>query len=194
MNHMNKIFFKVISILAVMALSGCGPEVRQAAVRANVERLRTPDMADTSAIPEGHGVAVARVILIGRNMGSNQPSVVLSAKRGSFTGLASGGFYLVLERGEANHAIILPAGKYNWIEFWVQGLKSDFHGNLPFEVEAGKVTYIGDIMLMIDGSDPWHYGMRISSNPTLAAMYMRSTYPRLMANYPLVTRVAVDNR
>ena len=192
MNKKN--FFKVISALAVITLSGCGPEVRQAAIRANLERIRTPDMADTKAIPEGHGVVLAHVILIDRNMGSNQPSVMLSAKRDSFTGLAPGGFFLVLKPGETNHAIILPAGKYNWIEFWVQGLKSDFHGKLPFEVEAGKVTYIGDITLMIDGSDPRHYGMRISSNPPLAAMYMRSTYPELMANYPLVTRMTVDNR
>jgi hypothetical protein len=175
-------------------LCGCSPEARQAAVRKNVERLRTPEMADTQAIPEGRGVVVARVILVERNMGSNLPSVLLTSKRDSFMGVAPGGFFLVLDPGETNHIRLLPAGKYNWIEFWVQGLKSDFQGKLPFNVEAGKVTYIGDITLVIDGNDPWHYGMHISSDPQSAATYMRSTYPKLMANYPFITNVTADNR
>jgi hypothetical protein len=189
-----KNFFKFIPIVAVITLSGCQPGMHQAVVRARLERLATPNMIDTQAIKEGDGVVVARVILIARNIETNQPNVMLTASRGSVMGFASSGFNLMLDPGETHHVILLPAGKYDWVEFWVQGLKSDFHGKLPFEVVAGKVTYIGDITLTIDGSDPWHYGMHISSEPSLAAMYMRSDYPGLMANYAFAAKVTVDNR
>jgi hypothetical protein len=174
---------KHLAVLAIASLlvSACSP-------------IKHSNIDDTQNIPAGEGVIVARVILEVQSEGAAEPKVLLTAGQHSFTGLATHWFFIALHPGENFSVQTVPAGQYSWIEFWVQGKKSDFKGRLPFDVEPGKINYVGDIVLSIDMSDPWHYGMRVTSDLPAAGRYLQFNYPQLASRYPLVPNLTVDNR
>ena len=176
-----RLAFMVLTITVLVLMSGCDP-------------IRRTSIEDTQKIPEDSGVIVARVILNEQNNGASGPVVALSAKRDSVTGMAPGELIVNPKQGQNIYVMTLPIGKYNWVEFWVQGKKSDFEGHLPFNVEAGKIAYIGDVVLSINENDPWHYRMHLTSDLSAVAGYMNRNYPKLMARYPLVKNLTVDNR
>jgi hypothetical protein len=178
---------KAITLMVLLLLLGCGPTpIRNIPSDPNIE--------DTQNIQDGRGVIVTRIILNERNIGATQPQVVLLAKTESFPGRSPRGFTIKAVPGESIHTLTLPAGTYSWLQIWIQGPSHLFRGGLPFKVEAGKVNYIGDVIITIDGNDPWHYGMRLSSDPSTIKSDMLLNYPKLMARYPLVMNLTEDNR
>ena len=161
-----------------MVLCGCG--------------IKRQSIRDTASIPDGSGVMVARIVFVQRNAVGNEPIPALTAIKK--TNLTVASLIWQLQPGESFSVMTLPAGAYTWRGLYVGGRYSEFRNLMPFEVRAGKINYVGDIIVSLDWSDLRHYGMRVRNNQTTSESYLHSIYPQLSAHYPIIASVTQDAR
>jgi hypothetical protein len=163
---------------AAMALCGCG--------------IKRQSIRDTTSIPEGSGVIVARIIFVQKNAVGDEPVPALTAIKKTSLTVAS--LIWQLQPGESFSVMTLPAGAYTWRGLYVGRRYSEFRNLMPFEVHAGKINYVGDIVVSIDWSDLTHYGMHVSSDQATSENYLHNAYPQLSAHYPITASITEDAR
>ncbi|MHA6205658.1 hypothetical protein ACXU4B_14635 [Dyella soli] len=168
----------LLAALAALALSGCG-----------IKRTNIPD---TASMPQGSGVMVARVVFVQRNAAGDEPAPALTAIK--TTNLTVASLILDLHPGENFTVMSLPAGNYTWRGLYVGRRNSEFRNRLPFEIQAGKINYVGDIVVTLDWNDLTRYGMRVRSNLAASETYVHEVYPQLSGHYPMVASLTEDDR
>ncbi|GFZ92134.1 hypothetical protein [Dyella caseinilytica] len=170
-----KIFARVLKfVLLIAVLASCTMNVK-------------PNMDDTSQLPDGKGVLVAR-LAVPYLLKPGLPTSValLNINNGS-------GVNIRLSSAETYLAIPLPAGSYRWNNLSV-GSYGAHISSKQFEIDAGKINYVGDIILLMEGTN----NPRTSSIATYRANFkiydyhkhilpvLAAAYPKLWSNYPVV--------
>jgi len=182
--------FKRIAMLATGSIMLCACGVQ----RENIK--------DTSSIPSGSGVLLSHIVLVQTNYWvAHKPLELGIIKNGG----AFASVIYPVDKSSTYAVTVLPAGHYSWKGMHIDGVQSstltptfgdrhaDLEGLLPFEVRAGQVNYIGDIVINIDWS-AYRYRLQIADRTDWAKSFMNVLYPKLLASYPFVTNLTKDER
>jgi hypothetical protein len=77
----------------------------------------------------------------------------------------------------------LPAGTYRWAALTNDRIEYDLPDTNRFVIEAGKLNYVGDLVLA-EGGD-----VRVEANTPMIVDALGTTYPNLTASLPLVEHI-----
>jgi hypothetical protein len=171
------VFQKSLWLLPLVALlSACG-------VRHN--------MTDTAQIPSTDGVMVARVV-VASVANLYHPPVMLSLIDSHSTVVSNA--VMTLNDGENYVVLPLHAGQYSWDSITIGRYYMLFKFGLPFNIVAGKINYVGDIELVLDGRGGANYALRVVDRRRSSLVPMASAYPQLWSTYPVVVNMTRDMR
>lgn len=158
------------------------------------------NMGDATQLPQGTGVMVANVLV--RSVGAvAYPPVTINFDK--IHGVSTSKIIALPAR---NNLIVmqLPAGNYSWTSVHIGDLSASTSYAMPFTVEAGKINYVGDVLLLLDsfhkkasqGSGvplpTYNFFIKDLSARTLPGV--ASAYPQLWRAYPVVTHLTQDFR
>jgi hypothetical protein len=160
-----------------------------------------PQMKDTSTLPPGQGVMVARLAVPYLTQTGHLKTTI------SVAGLYDGpdaDIPIELHTAETFLVVPLPAGSYRWNDLKIGSYKSDLgSGPMHFDIAAGKINYVGDLtVVMVVNPNPniptqgghWAPGympsyrvnVRIYDYHNVFLPRIAAAYPQLWATYPVV--------
>ncbi|GLQ89834.1 hypothetical protein [Dyella flagellata] len=158
------------------------------------------NMSDSKQLPPGTGVMVANLRV--RSLGGvAYPPVTINFDK--MHGVSTSKIIALPAR---NNLIVmqLPAGDYSWTSVHIGDLSGSTSYRMPFTVEAGKINYVGDVLLLLDSyhlkrangsgipEPSYNFFIKDLSASTLPGV--ASTYPELWRAYPVVTHLTQDFR
>lgn len=154
------------------------------------------NMRDMAQLPSATGVLVATVRI--RSVGAI-PYPPVSIAYNVMRGLGSTKY---VPLAEANTTIVLemPAGDYYWTGVKVGNLSGSLQLGMPFTIEAGKINYVGDVLLLLDdvhlqkvhGVPMPGYGLYVKDQHAYTLSKAAAMYPELWRAYPVVTHLTQD--
>jgi hypothetical protein len=152
-----------------------------------------PIVKDTAALPAGTGIMVANVMVWSVGGVAYPPA---SIKVDKLHGLSAA---TTLNLPQRNNLIVieLPAGEYSWTDLElgsVAGASTSYR--MPFTIEAGKINYVGDVLLTLDkfSSPGGSYRIRIADQSKYWLPIVANNYPLLSHAYPTVVHLTEDRR
>lgn len=157
-------------VITLVALSSCASPF-------------VPNVKDSIALENNQGILVA-------NIASNYNDFRISIKNKKNL-VASAVF--VIKAGNDFRVISLPAGDYSWSGIYLDNLYSEFQEKMNFTVKAGKVSYIGDLLIHIDVASK-KYRLEVRDNSSAAKLNLTQQYPNLSKAYPFTTSLTIDSR
>jgi hypothetical protein len=170
---------KLPLVLSVLLLSGCA-----------MLATTTPNMTDTPQLSSGEGVMVAHIIQPALD-GPRELKDMVSFKDLGSVGIMNSALTL----GNDNYVVIpLPAGSYQW-----EGLTNSppfkmsyaHFGPMSFKIEAGKINYVGDIVILItrERDSSFVAFMHVSDMHADTLSILSGDYPKLWAAHPMVVHL-----
>lgn len=156
------------------------------------------NMRDTAQLPPGTGVMVAKVLV--RSV-KNIPYPPVSISIGKLDGLFDSKI-VALDQRDNTVVLQLPAGDYSWTNVSMLDLSGDTRHHMPFTIEAGKINYVGDLLLLLDsthvmivhGRELPSYVIYIKDLHQYTLPEAKPLYPILWKAYPVVTHLTQDER
>jgi hypothetical protein len=158
------------------------------------------NIRDTTQLPPGTGIMVAHVLVRSvNNMG--YPPITLSLGRMD-NSLAANAKSIALASSDNMIVLDLPAGDYSWTDVQIMDLEGYTRRRMPFTIEAGKINYVGDILLVLDGVHVTMvhgrkipgYAIHVKDDHTYTLPNAASMYPQLWSSFPVVTHLTQDHR
>ena len=170
-------------LLLVMSISACATH---------------QNMRDTAQLAQGTGVMVATVLVRSVN-NVPYPHVAIS-----FADVHSVVNTKVVALDAKDNTVVLnvPAGNYSWTNITLMDLTGSFSYRMPFTIEAGKINYVGDILILLDsyhekevhGRRMPSYTVFVKDLSSYTLPNAASAYPELWHAYPVVTHLTKDLR
>ncbi|RDS83623.1 hypothetical protein DWU98_04640 [Dyella monticola] len=157
------------------------------------------NVTDSAQLPPGTGIMVANVLV--RSVGGvAYPPVTINFDK--MHGLSPSKVVALPLR---NNLIVmqLPAGEYSWTSVKIGDLTGSTSYGMPFTIEAGKINYVGDVLLLLDsfhkkvsqgGLAQPTYNIFVKDLSAHTLPVAASTYPELWRAYPVVTHLTQDFR
>lgn len=156
------------------------------------------NMRDTAQLPPGTGVMVAKVLVRSvKNIPYPPVSISIGAAGSMFDSKI-----IALDQRDNTVVLQLPAGEYSWTNVSMLDLSGDTRHNMPFTIEAGKINYVGDLLLLLDsmhlmimhGREFPSYVIYIKDLHRYTLAEASPLYPTLWKTYPVVTHLTQDER
>ena len=157
------------------------------------------NMSDSAQLPPDTGILVANVLV--RSVGGvPYPPVTMNFDK--IHGL-SPSKTVPLPLRDNLIVMQVPAGDYSWTSVKIGDLGGSTSYGMPFTIEAGKINYVGDVMLVLDsyhkkvsqgGQAEPTYQIYVRDLSAHTLPFVASTYPQMWHAYPAVTHLTQDLR
>lgn len=167
----------LLLLLCVAALAGCNVPVKT-------------QMTDTATLSPGKGVMVAHLWMPYLGRADHIRTFITLASDGALTPNRT----FELESPETTLVLPLSAGSYRWKYVSMGNYITAM--DVKFDIEAGKINYIGAISMIMtqtgqyrSGYPVYNLNFRTRDNRGIYLDYIATAYPQLSANYPVVVNL-----
>ncbi|WP_158543263.1 hypothetical protein [Dyella psychrodurans] len=153
-------------------------------------------LKDTAMLPPGTGIMVAHVSIFSETSSFKYDALSIKVDKLDGSSIPT----TLYPRKRSNLIVIaLPAGEYNWatIDLGLYAGSATSY-RMPFTIEAGKINYVGDLLLTFtrvnrpDGLPT--YKLRIEDQSKVWLPTVASDYPQLSRVYPSVIHLTEDQQ